>query len=222
MKTSIQFINHASVTIKGDGVSLLSDPWYSGEAFHKGWNLLHETSDEEASNILNDVTHIWLSHEHPDHFSILFFKTFAKKIIDKSITILFQKTEDKRVIKFLKHLSLDFQELKFEERIFLSNDFSVTCIKDGFYDSGLLVQNGDEKILNLNDCEVSSPQRVKEVFSLTGEVDVLLTQFSFAAWKGGKNNKKWRDEAAEDKLKTMELQIEQFKPNYVIPIVTLS
>ena len=25
---------------------------------------------------------------------------------------------------------------------------------------------------------------------LTGKVDVLLTQFSFAAWKGGKNNSK--------------------------------
>ena len=72
----------------------------------------------------------------------------------------------------------------------------------------------------MNDCEVTSLPRAQEVCSITGQVDVLLTQFSFAAWKGGKKNKRWRDEAAQEKLKTMELQIEQFKPKYVIPFAS--
>jgi len=220
MKTSIEFINHASVIVGENEVSVLSDPWFRGDAFHKGWNLLHETSDEEAEKILDKITHIWLSHEHPDHFSVLFFKTFRQKIINSSIKILFQETEDKRVLKFLKSLSLECEELKFNKETHLSKSFSITCIKDGFYDSGLLIQNGEEKILNLNDCEVTSLPRAQEVYSITGQVDVLLTQFSFAAWKGGKKNKRWRDEAAQEKLKTMELQIEQFKPKYVIPFAS--
>ena len=57
-------------------------------------------------------------------------------------------------------------------------------------------------------------------YFLTGEVDVLLTQFSFAAWKGGKENKKWRTEAADEKLNTMQLQINKFNPKYIIPFAS--
>lgn len=220
MKTSIQFINHASVIVSDGKTSFLSDPWYTGDAFHKGWNLLHETSSQEIFEMLDGITHIWISHEHPDHFSISFFKSFAKKIKDLSIKILFQKTKDRRVLKFLSGQGFDVQEIKFNQRISITNNFSITCIKDGFYDSGLLIESNDEKILNLNDCEVTTDNRANGVFCITGEVDVLLTQFSFAAWKGGKENKQWRDEAAAEKIKTMRLQIGRFNPKIVIPFAS--
>ena len=76
-KTSLQFINHASILVSHGDISLLSDPWYQGDAFHKGWNLIHELKDDEIITLLDRVTHIWISHEHPDHFSILFFKKFG-------------------------------------------------------------------------------------------------------------------------------------------------
>ena len=220
MKTSLQFINHASVIISDGKTSVLSDPWYAGEVFHKGWNLLHENSNEEISEILDGITHIWVSHEHPDHFSVPFFKLFSKKIKALSIEILFQKTKDKRVVKFLADQGFDVQELEFNQPKFLHDDFSITCIKDGFYDSGLLTEVNGEKILNLNDCEVTTENRANEVYSATGAVDVLLTQFSFAAWKGGQENKKWRDEAAEEKINTVRLQIEKFNPKLVIPFAS--
>ena len=220
MKTSVKFINHASIIVSDGSICLLSDPWYTGDAFYKGWNLLHETSNEEVDRLLDEVTHIWISHEHPDHFSIAFFKTFAQKIKNTKIKILFQKTKDKRVFKFLTAQGLDVQELDFNKKLTLSKDYHVTCIKDGFYDSGLLIESHGEKILNLNDCEVKTSKRADEVFATTGNVDVLLTQFSFAAWKGGKNNKKWRDEAAREKIETMKLQIDKFQPRYVIPFAS--
>ena len=89
MKTSIKFINHASVIISDNNTSVLSDPWYDGDAFHKGWNLLHETKNHEIEEFLNEVTHIWISHEHPDHFSISFFKKFVITLKKNSIKILF-------------------------------------------------------------------------------------------------------------------------------------
>ena len=220
MKTSIQFINHASVVVSDGETSVLSDPWYTGDAFHKGWNLLHENSAQEVLSMLNAITHIWISHEHPDHFSISFFKSYADKIKEQSIKILFQNTKDKRVLKFLSAQGFDVQELDFNKQTSLSRNFKVTCIKDGFYDSGLLIETNDEKILNLNDCEVTTDNRVNGVFSTTGEVDVLLTQFSFAAWKGGKENKRFRDEAAAEKINTMRLQIRKFNPKVVIPFAS--
>ena len=70
----IQFINHASVKIYTENVVILTDPWYSGSAFNKGWNLLVEQSVDQVEDLLSDVSHIWISHEHPDHFSIPFSK----------------------------------------------------------------------------------------------------------------------------------------------------
>jgi hypothetical protein len=220
MKTEIEFVNHASVIVKGKNISILTDPWYQGDAFNKGWNLLTETSDNDVVTLLKKITHIWISHEHPDHFSILFFKKFSKLITERSIKILFQKTSDKRVVSFLEKEGLEYIELRFNEKLSLDDNFLITCIKDGFYDSGLLIENENEKILNLNDCEVTSINRAKEVLRLTGKVDVLLTQFSFAAWKGGRLNKKWRKQAAEEKLETMKMQIEYFQPEIVIPFAS--
>jgi len=220
LSTTIEFVNHASVIIKGNNISILSDPWFQGDAFHKGWNLLDETNDDNIDKILDKITHVWISHEHPDHFSVFFFKKFKKKLINKSIKILFQETTDKRVINFLRNEKFDCQELTNNNETFLSKSFSVTCIKDGFYDSALLVKYNNEKILNLNDCEINNLSKIDKLKLITGDIDVLLTQFSFAAWKGGKNNKKWRDEAAAEKIKTMKLQIQHFKPKIVIPFAS--
>jgi len=219
-KTSIKFINHASVLVKHGDISLLSDPWYQGEAFHKGWNLIHELSDEEVSSLLNEVSHIWISHEHPDHFSIMFFKKFGEKIKDKNIQIIFQETNDERVESFLSKTGYDLKIIKFNKWLKLSNEFEILCFKDGFYDSGLAIKTNDKTILNLNDCEVKDKKRCKEVFNIVGECDVLISQFSYAAWKGGIDNIQWRKLAAKEKLETLKLQSYYFKPKVLIPFAS--
>lgn len=217
----VKFINHASVLVKSDSVGILSDPWYTGGAFFNAWGLLYENQNLDIENlIVEEVTHIWLSHEHPDHFSVVFFKEFKELLIKKEISILFQKTADKRVYNFLNSLGLNVIEIDLNKETIVSSDTSVICIKDGFYDSGLLIKNSDGSILNLNDCEINNTQRLNEVFSITGEVDILLTQFSYAAWKGGPENRTWRRQAAAAKLTTIKSQIEKFKPRKVIPFAS--
>lgn len=220
INSTIKFVNHASVIISNKDTSILSDPWFFGDAFHRGWNLLHETPRGEIEDILDQITHIWISHEHPDHFSVPFFKTYAEKIRNNKIQILFQENRDKRVLGFLRSMISDVRELRGNQKTEISKGFSVTCIKDGFYDSALLVENGDEKILNLNDCDIVTDARARELYKLTGRVDVLLTQFSYAAWKGGKANKAWRERAAREKIKTIELQQKTFLPKFIIPFAS--
>jgi UDP-MurNAc hydroxylase len=110
--------------------------------------------------------------------------------------------------------------LDFNQRYAIGANFRITCIKDGFYDSGLFIEAGVTKILNLNDCEVRTRARACEIKKITGNIDVLLTQFSYAAWKGGVNNTAWRTEAAEEKLATVRLQVEEFEPKYCIPFAS--
>jgi len=217
----LNFINHASVLISNKGIGLLSDPWYQGSAFNDGWKLIYENNDDEINSMLNNkVTHIWLSHEHPDHFSVPFFKKFKETIIRKKIKLLFQFTEDKRVVSFLQANKFLCQELQFKNEYKLSKDFSVICIKDGFYDSALLIKAGNKKILNLNDCQVNDLKTGKKIKNITGSIDLLLTQFSYAAWKGGEKNLAWRKKAALDKIKSIKKQIECFKPKWFIPFAS--
>ncbi len=219
-KTEIQFINHASILITHGEIKLLSDPWYQGEAFHKGWNLLHELSDNEIANLLLNVSHIWISHEHPDHFSLMFFKKFGHTIKERKIKILFQNTTDMRVESFLSNSNFDLEIIKFNSWTSLAKDFEILCIKDGFYDSGLAIRTSDKTILNLNDCEIKDDSRCKQVLNIVGECDVLFSQFSFAAWKGGIDNIRWRNLAAKEKLNTLKLQVKYFKPKVLIPFAS--
>ncbi len=220
IKSQFEFINHASVLVSSEKVGLLSDPWYQGDAFHKGWSLLHELKDDEIEDVLNRTTHIWISHEHPDHFSVLFFIKFEEMIKQRGIEILFQETKDKRVEGFLRSKGFNLRILKANKWIEIDNGFSILNFKDGFYDSGLCIDISGEKFLNLNDCEVKTHKRCREVFDLVGECDVLISQFSYAAWKGGKDNIAWRKNAAKEKLNTLSLQVKYFKPKFLIPFAS--
>ena len=83
-KTTIEFINHASVLLKYNQTGILSDPWYFNSVFNKGWRLIYENNIEYIKETLNKVSHIYISHEHPDHFRPDFFKnpdSLKKEII---------------------------------------------------------------------------------------------------------------------------------------------
>ncbi|MCK0166855.1 hypothetical protein MWU52_04755 [Jannaschia sp. S6380] len=216
---TIEFVNHASVLIRHGSVGLLSDPWYSGPAFHKGWRLLHETPEEAVADLLTRTTHIWISHEHPDHFSVGFFKRWGDTIRSRGIALLFQKIDDQRVAGFLRGQGFALTELPMGRPHDLG-DMTVTCLKDEFYDSALSVRAGGRHILNLNDCAVGDRDRAQEIRDAVGPCDILLTQFSYAAWKGGRDNRAWRVDAAHEKLNNVRIQAEVLAPSTVIPFAS--
>ncbi|MCC2642618.1 MAG: hypothetical protein K0S45_3031, partial [Nitrospira sp.] len=149
---TLTLVNHASVLIKGKKQSILTDPWYDGEAFHRGWRLLYENKENEIEYVLNNTKYIWISHEHPDHFSIGFFRKYKSLIIDNKIVVIFQHTKDKRVISFLKKGGFQSMELASGEPFDLEDKFTIRVVKDEFYDSALVVNVAGITIFNLNDC----------------------------------------------------------------------
>lgn len=218
MKSFIELINHASVLVGNGKCSILSDPWYSGSAFDDGWSLLYENKREEIISVLDRTTHIWISHEHPDHFSIKFFKEYKKYLKDK--IFIFQKTNDKRVINFLKSENLEVLEVDNSENIKIDENFEFCIQKSDFYDSALIIKLDDKKIFNINDCPLKNESDVLDFKKKHGECDILLTQFSYAAWKGGKENIKWRKLAALEKLNSLKLQSKLFNPKLIIPFAS--
>ena len=96
--TKITWVNHAGYVLSHKNINFLVDPWHSGTAFNNGWALLADTYFPEQ--IAKSITHIWISHEHPDHFSSQNLIQL-RKINKEKIKVFFQETKDKRVYNFL-------------------------------------------------------------------------------------------------------------------------
>ena len=147
---NFEFINHSCVILSNNNISLAMDPWIEGSVFNNSWNLLSKTPEKSIEN-LKKSQFIWFSHEHPDHFNPPNLKIFSEKN-----NFLFQKTVDGRVVKFLKKISPNIKELRFNEKFQLAKDFSIEVIPFQYLDSMLIVKTNNLTILNLNDCDIKT------------------------------------------------------------------
>ncbi len=222
MRSTVKLINHASAKINVDGISIISDPWYDGSVFHKGWKLIHELPVNETIKHLEKTDYIYVSHEHPDHFSPgFFFNKEYKKILEKNKTkILFQETKDKRVLNFLVKNGFEVIEVPNKKYINLKNNVKIKIVKFGYIDSALIIEGSKDKILNLNDCPLNDIDEIRKFKKEHGSFDLLLTQFSYAAWKGNKDNKEYRQNAASEKIKTLINQYNILECKKVIPFAS--
>ena len=213
----IEFVNHASFILEHNGLRIITDPWLFGSAFNDGWDLLCP-SHYDIENFYT-IDYIWFSHEHPDHFSPPVLMAIPEAI-RKSITVLFQWTKDKKVITYCSKLGFKVQELEDHIRYDLGSGIEVMGSNVLFFDSWLCFFVDGKKILNVNDCVVDGELKAEKIKKYTGEVDVLFTQFSYAAWKGGQNDRLFRKESAAKKLQTVKKQIEIFHPTYTVPFAS--
>ena len=179
LKNYISFLNNSSVQINGLNTKILCDPWFEGSAFHDGWSLVYDNSHN-----INDIKfdYIWISHEHPDHFSI---PTLKK--LNKGKKFLYQKTIDKKLKLFLEKQGHEVIELPNKEPVKLGDLVVTSVVCDGF-DSSLLVKFNDGKVLvNINDARVDLNNHLENdiIPLLDGRrVDLLMFQFSYANWAG--------------------------------------
>lgn len=215
---NIEFINHASYIIESGSTRLLSDPWIEGRIFNNGWDLLLPTQfgyDDFAS-----ITHIWFSHEHPDHF----FPPNIGKIPEKhrnNITVLFQETIDKKVVQYCQKMGFKkVIELPPDTDVKIGDDFHLMCTpwRDG--DSYLRLRTQDEVLLNINDCIILTEDEIRSVAKKVGKVDLLLTQFSLSAWDGNPEDIERRKAGAKIMLDRIIRQSQIFEARYVIPFAS--
>lgn len=214
----IEFISHSSFIIEYKDVKLICDPWLEGTAFDNGWALLSKS--EISYDRFSEITHIWFSHEHPDHFS----PPNLNKIplaYKKNITVLFQETADRKVFDYCKKNGFDtIVELKKDEYFTLSEDLKILCNPYTDGDSYALFSTNNLKILNLNDCIVNTPEKAEQIAKITGEVDVLFTQFGYANKVGNENEIQLRIEASNEKLERIRHQVRFLKPKSIVPFAS--
>jgi len=214
----LQFINHSCFIVEEGCIKLICDPWIEGRVFNEGWDLIYKTPF--SYDDFRSITHIWFSHEHPDHF----FPPNLQKIdpgVRKKITVLFQETNDKRVVKFCQKLGFKkVIELKPDEWLPLEDSIDVLCEPYQEGDSWIAIKSQNVTIFNTNDCGIRDRRLAHKIKEKVGKVDVLLTQFSYAYWAGNAEDKSYRQKIADEKLEGYQFQCDIFEPTYTIPIAS--
>lgn len=215
----IEFVCHASVILRRGPVHLLCDPWLSGTAFDDGWALLSEPHFKAQD--FASVTHLWYSHEHPDHFSPRTLAMIPEEL-RQQITVMFHASEDKKVVDYCAQLGFGKTlELHSGEWVKLAPDFEIRCdVWEGSDDSWLLARTPEGKILNLNDCQVVSQTQLNALHSATGDVDVLLTQYSISSWDGNPEDEARRKAGAQAMLDRVVRQTRKLNASHVIPFAS--
>ena len=174
----IQYLGHASIHLKTDKTSIVTDPWFSKVgAYESSWFQFPDNTNIDFSWI-DDLDYVCLSHEHQDHCDIEFLKKLNSdtKIVTANFT-------NKRFLNLLKD-NLDNDVIEVDDRSTHSlGDVKYTPmiqVPMGQEDSAMIFEVGGEVIMNFNDMKPSQNDIdwIKERYDVT----YILKQFSGASW----------------------------------------
>jgi len=125
MPLRVTLISHASVLIETADVVIWTDPWITGRAFNESWALLPRPTESSVEKAIQKTTHLWLSHEHPDHFHIPTLRMLPADF-KKRVALLFQYfPTDKMIDTFRKLGFTNIVTIKHRESLKISHD---TCV----------------------------------------------------------------------------------------------
>jgi len=217
----LEFVGHASVLLRRDPVHLLCDPWLDGAVFDNGWALL--SAPVFRPEDFASVTHLWFSHEHPDHFNVRTLNMIPEPLRAR-ITVLFHASADRKVVKHCEKMGFGkIIELEPGQWLSLAPGFDIRCDiwhdSDGD-DSWLLVRTPEGTLLNLNDCMVVTEEQLATLRASTGDVDVLLTQFSISSWDGNAEELDRRKAGAQAMLDKLVRQTRGLHAKHVVPFAS--
>ena len=171
--------------------SILMDPWLFGKIFNDSWSLLPEPKFDPA--MLDRVDYIWISHEHPDHCHFPTLDSFPASFKSR-VTILFQDRDYTKMFSAFRKLGYQrFQRLPHRTIVALSDKPEATkiyCYHAGLMDSAAAVLGQGQVMFNANDARISAGE-CKGILNDIGHVDVLLSQFSLAAYAGFEPHEKY-------------------------------
>lgn len=202
----IHFIGHACVVLECSGAWILMDPWFSGKIFNNSWTLRPEPIFDTA--LLDRIDYLWISHEHPDHCHFPTLGSFPDSF-KRRATILFQARDSEKIIAAFKGLGYQrFRLLPHRELVPLAGDSGaatstkVYCYHAGLMDSALAVLDDGHVVLNANDARISTAE-CRLIRRDLSRVDVLLNQFSLAAYAGFEPVESFLPARAEQILRNM-------------------
>lgn len=172
MSAQVTYLGHAGFLVESAGTTVLMDPWFHS-AFLHSWFPYPDNSAIQPILAGRTFDYLYISHTHEDHFDTRFLET-----LDRSVTILAPNYRSRSMQKRFQALGFaNILPLDHRQSHELAPGFTATMLLDTSHkeDSGLLLDMGGFRFLDLNDCNTPMSELPKDI-------DLLAAQFSGAMW----------------------------------------
>lgn len=210
----VTLVCQASLLVETRGVRILSDPWYEGRIYGDAWELCPAPA---AFPEVGRLDAIYLSHAHPDHFHVPTLRRLLPAVgADVAVLVprlFFPVMRDalaslgyRNVVEMEPGRAFDFRGVR------------LFCQQYRFNDS-LLVVEGDETLVNLNDCPVRGAT-LRDLARRFPRVDYLFAQYAVAqaypfAYEGATG-----DWDAGDLIERFDSYARLLRPRHMVPFAS--
>jgi UDP-MurNAc hydroxylase len=174
----ITFLGQAGFFLETKGVSILADPWFN-PAYFASW-FPFPANDGIDPRVIGSPTYLYVSHLHHDHFDPRWLTEHCSKDAQVLLPAYPLETLRKELEELGFHRFIETQDLvPFEAGPLKLMINALSAPTDGpIGDSNLLIDDGDVRVLNMNDSRPIDPDQLLQL----GSLDVLFLQFSGAIW----------------------------------------
>lgn len=181
----VTVLGHAGFLVETEHAVVVADPWLSPRgAFESSWMQFPRNHDlaprvRETLERSPKRRFLYLSHEHRDHFDPEFLASLSRK----DVSVVIGAFRRRALHEMLRGLGFtDITVLADGQKVdFPGGHLRVYVTDSGLNrDSALLVREGDQSFLDLNDCKIHD--RMQEIVAQEGRIDIFTAQFSGAIW----------------------------------------
>ena len=190
----IRYIKSACVSVESNGVKILTDPWLVDGEYYGSW--CHYPPLEIDKEYFNSIDYIYISHIHPDHFSK---KTL--EIFNKTIPVLIHQYASPFLKMNIERLGFKVIELPHNQKTELKNGITIdilaadncnpelcakfmgcgiveTKFKSTQIDSLAVISDGNNSVLNVNDCPYElAEESIEVILNKYKKINFLLVGY---------------------------------------------
>jgi UDP-MurNAc hydroxylase len=165
-----KILSHAGLLVEVGGTKLVVDPWILGSCYWRSW----WNYPKAAKFSTEDVSYIYLTHIHWDHFHGPSLRKFPQ-----STTVLVPQAFSTRLLDDLADFGFKaVVELPHGKTVRLAPELSVTSYQFDI-DSTLVIDDGKTTIVNMNDCKITG-WPLRRMMRRHPKVDFMLRSHSSA------------------------------------------
>ena len=175
----VTFLGQAGLYLETRAGSILCDPWFN-PAFFGSW-FPFPANDGIDPRSIGSPDYLYVSHLHHDHFDPAWLSEHCSKdatviLPDYPVDDLRHELHDLGFRRFVETADCEPIDLGGGLRIMV---MALDAPTDGpLGDSALLVDDGETRLLNMNDSRPTDPDKLLAL----GPLDLLFLQFSGAIW----------------------------------------
>ena len=175
----VTFLGQAGLYLETRAGSILCDPWFN-PAFFGSW-FPFPANDGIDPRSIGSPDYLYVSHLHHDHFDPAWLSEHCSKdatviLPDYPVDDLRHELHDLGFRRFVETADCEPFDLGGGLRIMV---MALDAPTDGpLGDSALVVDDGETRVLNMNDARPTDPDKLLAL----GPLDLLFLQFSGAIW----------------------------------------